>query len=332
MNNKNRQTTRVGLAQVGAIWFVLLIGLWLFLPEYTLGAEGNAVSLPHGAVGRLGTGRIMAVKYSPDGKTLVSGPQDNTVLLRDVEGIIKENERKVQAGGVQFVLQLQGISEISPALCDYAMDRLITVLTNRIDLYGIANAEIRRIGTDQILVKLPGAKDPEQARTLIGQTGALQVMKVVKEGTSPYEDLVAISTDQEILFSRDGIPYIVDRQPLLTGAALSNAQARTSQYIQNTGQLFVALTLNPKGAQQFVDVAQQLKVGDRLAIVLDNVIYSTPLITQEIKDEAARGWQAVQNSIIIQGPFTGDETTRIAIVLRTGVLPVPVKVIQESPL
>ena len=77
---------------------------------------------------------------------------------------------------------------------------------------------------------------------------------------------------------------------------------------------------------------RQLKVGDRLAIVLDNVIYSTPLITQTTKDEAARGWQAVQNSMVIQGFLTSNEATRIAVVLRSGVLPVSVDVVRESPL
>ncbi len=233
-------------------------------------------------------------------------------------------------GGVRLVLQAQGIDKMTPAQRDDTINRIITILTNRVDQYGMANAEIKRLGTDRVLVNLPGTKDPAQARQLIGETAMLQFMKVIQAGTSPNDNLIPASPNQEVLKDRNGIPYIVERQPLLTGAALSDARVHTSQGIQNAGQLFIALTFNPKGAQQFVDALRQLNVGDRLAVVLDNVIYSAPEITQSIKNAAAKGWRAVQNSTTIQGHFTTDEAKRIAIVLRAGALPVAVNVVDEN--
>ena len=233
-------------------------------------------------------------------------------------------------GGVRLVLQAQGTEKMTTNERDDTINRIITILSNRVDQYGMANAEIKRMGTNRVLVNLPGTKDPQQARQLIGQTAMLQFMKVVQAGTSPNEDLVPTSSTQEVLKDRNGIPYVVDSTPLLTGAALSDARVHTSQAMRTAGQLFIALTFNQHGAQQFVDALRKLRVHDRLAIVLDNVIYSAPEITESIKNAAAQGWRAIQNSTTIQGHFTKDEATRIAIVLRAGALPVAVNVVEEN--
>jgi preprotein translocase subunit SecD len=131
----------------------------------------------------------------------------------------------------------------------------------------------------------------------------------------------------------------LETEPLLTGAALSDALVRTSQSMQNAGSLYIAMTFNQEGAQQFVEALRKLKgddpdtpqnEGDLLAVVLDNVIYSAPRITQSIKDAAAKGWRNVQSTTTISGKFTKEEATRIAIVLRAGALPVAVKVVEEN--
>jgi len=242
-------------------------------------------------------------------------------------------------GGVRLVLEAQDVSGMTAAQKQDTIDRVITILNNRVDQFGMANAEIKRMGTDRVLVNLPGTKDPTEARTLIGQTAMLQFHKVVEAGTSPNSDLVPSSSAQEVLYNREGIPYVVETEPLLTGAALSEALVRTSQSMQNAGELYIALTFNQEGAQQFVDALRKLKgddpntpqnEGDLLAVVLDNVIYSAPRITQSIKDAAAKGWRNVQSTTTISGKFTKEEATRIAIVLRAGALPVAVKVVEEN--
>jgi len=242
-------------------------------------------------------------------------------------------------GGVRLVLEAQDVSGMTAAQKQDTLDRVITILNNRVDQFGMANAEIKRMGTDRVLVNLPGTKDPTEARTLIGQTAMLQFHKVVEAGTSPNSDLVPSSSAQEVLYNREGIPYVVETEPLLTGAALSDALVRTSQSMQNAGELYIALTFNQEGAQQFVDALRKLKgddpntsqnEGDLLAVVLDNVIYSAPRITQSIKDAAAKGWRSVQSTTTISGKFTKEEATRIAIVLRAGALPVAVKIVEEN--
>lgn len=242
-------------------------------------------------------------------------------------------------GGVRLVLEAQGLEGMDEAQKRDTLNRIITILNNRVDQYGLANAEIKRLGMSRVLVNLPGTKDPEEARNLIGQTAMLKFLKVVEAGTSPNSDLVPSSATQEVLYNRDGIPYIVESEPLLTGAALSDARVRTSQSMQTAGNLYISLSFNQEGAEQFVEALRHLKgdnpdtpqnEGDLLAIVLDNTIYSAPRITKSIKDAAAQGWRSVQNSTTISGQFTKEEATRIAIVLRAGALPVAVKIAEEN--
>jgi len=233
-------------------------------------------------------------------------------------------------GGVRMVLEAQQVEEMTSKQKQDTLDRIITILNNRVDQYGLANAEIKQMGTGRVLVNLPGTKDPQEARDLIGSTAILEFRKVIEAGTSPTAEVVPTSATQDILEDRDKIPYVVEGEPLLTGAALSDARVRVSQSMQAAGQLYIALTFNQDGAKRFVEALRKLRVDDRLAIVLDNMIYSAPRITQSIKDAAAQGWRSVQNSTTISGKFTKEEATRVAIVLRAGALPVAVQVAEEN--
>ncbi|MEA3355850.1 MAG: protein translocase subunit SecD [Candidatus Bipolaricaulota bacterium] len=233
-------------------------------------------------------------------------------------------------GGVRMVLEAQQVEEMTSKQKQDTLDRIITILNNRVDQYGLANAEIKQMGTGRVLVNLPGTKDPQEARDLIGSTAILEFRKVIEAGTSPTAEVIPTSATQDILEDRDKIPYVVEGEPLLTGAALSDARVRVSQSMQAAGQLYIALTFNQDGAKRFVEALRKLRVDDRLAIVLDNMIYSAPRITQSIKDAAAQGWRSVQNSTTISGKFTKDEATRVAIVLRAGALPVAVQVAEEN--
>jgi len=179
-------------------------------------------------------------------------------------------------GGVRLVLEAEGVADMTPADQTKTIDQVITILSNRIDQYGLANAEIRRFGGERILINLPGAADPEEARRLIGQTALLEFRRVIQAGSSPLDDLVPTSIDQEVLYDRDGRPYIVERDPLLTGNALSNAVVRTSQSLQTIGQLYIALSFTQEGAEQFAKIMRQMNVNDLLAIVLDRIRRRSP--------------------------------------------------------
>ena len=233
-------------------------------------------------------------------------------------------------GGVRLVLEAEGVAEMSDELQRETIDRVNTILGNRIDQYGLANAEIRRFGGDRILVNLPGATDPEEARGLIGQTALLEFRRVAEAGTTPLDDLVPTSRNQVFLRDREGVPYILDDEVLLTGAGLANATVQTRQSLTASSPYQILLEFNQQGAEQFASVMRSMDEGERLAIILDNTVYSAPVITQSIKDAAAQGWRSVQDSTTISGAFTSDEARILAIALRAGALPVAVTVVEET--
>ena len=235
-------------------------------------------------------------------------------------------------GGVEVTLQADIAKGATQAESEDTVDRIITILGNRINEFGLSNVLITKLGIDRILVQMPGTTNPAEARSLIGQTALLEFKKVIKAGSGPSENLVTSSPLEQVLRDKKDIPYIVEADPPLTGAALDDAQmqVRSKRNLQtlNQGEFYISLRFNQDGAREFTDMINAMNTGDRLAIVLDGVIQSTPSITQGIKD-AARNQGTLYNATI-EGQFSLEEARQIAIVLRAGALPVDISILQEN--
>ncbi|MCD5408113.1 protein translocase subunit SecD [Candidatus Bipolaricaulota bacterium] len=232
-------------------------------------------------------------------------------------------------GGVRLVLQAEDVAEMEEAQRRDVVDRIVTILQQRVDQYGLANVEIRPLGQDRIEVKIPGAQDPQEARQLIGRTALLEFRRVMDSADNP-DDLVRTEPTQEILASHDGSRYyLVAGEPLATGDVLDNAQVRTSTDPRNPG-LYIALEFNRQGAERFAQVLRRLPVGEQLAIILDGVVYSAPAVSESAKEAARQGWRGVQRSLTITGRFTFDEARLLGVVLRSGALPTEVEVLEEQ--
>ncbi|MBU1050705.1 protein translocase subunit SecD [Candidatus Bipolaricaulota bacterium] len=234
-------------------------------------------------------------------------------------------------GGVRMVLEPDGIADMNEQTKVEVLDQIQAILNNRVDQYGLANPEIRVFGGDRILVNLPGTADPEDARRLIGQTAMLEFRRVIKAGTSALEELIPGSSSQEILRNREGIPYIVDREVLLTGAALADANVGASTALQASSRYYIQLEFTEAGAQRFATIMGRMDVNELLAIVLDGAIYSAPAVTESIKTAAAQGWRNIVDSTTISGGSIDQEEAKIlAIALRAGALPVGITIVEET--
>ena len=205
-----------------------------------------------------------------------------------------------------------------------ALDQTLEVIRNRIDEFGVTEPEIRKAGTDRIIVQIPGIKDPDRAIRIIGRTAHLE-FKLLDEEHSLEEALAGkVPPGDEILYGRvvdkrtgrvRKVPYLVKKQTLLTGDHLVDARVMIDS---RTNEPYVAIKFDKIGTKLFARITSN-NVGKRLAIILDNTVYSAPVIREPITGGEAS----------ITGSFTFEEAHDLAIVLRAGALPAPVKVLEN---
>ena len=205
-----------------------------------------------------------------------------------------------------------------------AVDQALETIRNRIDQFGVSEPEIRPQEKDRILVQLPGIKDPKRAIALIGKTALLE-FKVVDEEHSVEEALKGnMPPGGEVLYKysidpatgfQKKTPFLLKKRSLITGEYITDARV---QIDTRNNDPYVSLAFNSRGAKLFERVTGQ-NVGKRLAIVLDNKVNSAPVIKTKISGGRA----------VIEGRYTMDEARDLAIVLRAGALPAPVKIIEE---
>jgi len=205
-----------------------------------------------------------------------------------------------------------------------AVDQALETIRNRIDQFGVSEPDIRPQENNRLLVQLPGIKDPKRAIDLIGKTALLE-FKLVDEEHSVEEALKGnIPPGGEILYEvkidpktghKKKVPFLLKKRTLLTGEYLTDARVQIdSQY----NEPYVSLSFDARGARLFEQITGQ-NIKKRLAIVLDNTVNSAPVIQDKISGGRAQ----------ITGRFSMDEAKDLAIVLRAGALPAPVKIIEE---
>jgi preprotein translocase subunit SecD len=209
-------------------------------------------------------------------------------------------------------------------LKDNAVHQALETIRNRVDQFGVSEPVIAQQGESNILVELPGIKDPERALELIGKTAQLEFKLVDEEnaakagiGTAPEGDeLLMLKNRSRETGVTTTTPILVKKQTLLTGDMLTDAKVQIGGQLRNEPE--VGLEFNGEGARIFEKITGE-NVGKRIAIVLDNTVYSAPVVRDRISGGRA----------VITGSFTTDEARDLSIVLRAGALPAPVNVIQN---
>jgi preprotein translocase subunit SecD len=200
-----------------------------------------------------------------------------------------------------------------------AMDQALETIRNRIDQLGVRETTVAKEGDNEILVQLPGIQDPERAKELIGKTAVLEfklvddthnVEDAIKNGPPPGDEILYGTSERG---TRE--PYLVESPVLMTGDVVTDARVRPGARLEGP---YVAVELDNRGAEIF-DAMTAENVGRRLAIVLDNTVYSAPVIKERIPG----------GHVQITGRFSMEEAHDLAIVLRSGALPAPVEIEEE---
>jgi len=197
------------------------------------------------------------------------------------------------------------------------VEQALDIMRNRIDQFGVAEPTIQAQGEDEILVQLPGIQDPQRAKDLIGRTAQLE-FKLLAEGPQAGTLQSPGAGVQVLSGAGNGggrQQYLVEKRPIMTGDAITNAQVRHG----GVGEGYaVDFELDARGAKQFGDATTRF-TKRRLAIVLDGSVESAPEIREPIT--GGRGQ--------ITGRFDLNEASDLANVLRNGALPAPLKLLEE---
>ena len=219
-------------------------------------------------------------------------------------------------GGLQVLLEAD-VPDEQPVTVEQ-MDTARQIIDQRVNALGVAEPLVIVEGERRILVELPGIDNPDEAIALIQETALLEF---VDTGSSPLAEGACVRTSTNTGPSRcefpPGVPVsetVANPAPtyetVLTGVALRDAGAETSQF----GESYVAFTLQPDEADFFAEYTRS-HIGDFLTIVLDKQVISSPRIQAEINNQGS-----------ITGQFTLEEARKLALQLRFGSLPVPLRI------
>jgi preprotein translocase subunit SecD len=203
---------------------------------------------------------------------------------------------------------------------DTAMGDATEVVRRRIDELGTREPTIIRQGSNRIVVQVPGLGNPQALKDLLGKTAKLE-FKLVDETASPQQLAArqAPAGSQVLPYPNNpsGIPLIaVKRSAILTGDQLTDAR---QEFSQQTNEPQVAITFDSQGGRKFARVTTE-NVNKPFAIILDNQVISAPNINEPIIGGRAQ----------ISGSFTTESANALAIALRSGKLPVDLRIVEES--
>lgn len=211
-------------------------------------------------------------------------------------------------GGLSVILTAKPTAQAP--VNDETMNRAELIVRNRVDRLGVSEATVQRQGTSSILVQLPGIKDPQGAVKLIGSTGQLQFVKWESIPTTLQTawDAYLQGLDSGATPKQPASIQETGAAVILNGSVVTAANVSVNSQTNAPG---VSMTFNDQGAAAWAKFTSA-NVGKRVAIVLDGVVQSAPVIQTPITDGKSE----------ITGTFSADQAKRLATVLQTGALPV----------
>ena len=258
-----------------------------------------------------------------------SAPDEKAKYLENAKDILNELEFFDDATLLpeidnQAIFQLRLGSKGLKEYSEDAIEKVLIVLRNRVDAFGVAEPSIRQeANRPRIIVELPGAKDSSKPLQIVRTMGRLEFKLVRKSpggdtwwsgsaNTPPPDEL---PEDCEIRYQRDtGAWYVLESPVLLTGDFIDEAFPTT----QSTFEIVVSMRFDGAGSSRFADVTTN-HTGEALAILLDGIVQSAPRIKEPI----------IGGGAVIEGQFNFEEADYLANILTAGAFPVGVQIAEE---
>ncbi|MBC7427561.1 MAG: protein translocase subunit SecD [Bacteriovorax sp.] len=291
----------------------------------------------------------------PKQSLTLSKASDMEAAKKKIKEVFGNTIRITQEEGSR--LQIGLAHAVKTSIEEQSVGKSIEVIRNRIDEFGVTEPEIIAQGTDRIVVQLPGVRDIERAKELIGKTAKLE-FKIVNDTVPPatlqawmekakaagiiykkgdrfsdylkkMNDLLAkdLPVGHEIAFEKNNInealnvPFVIEATPRITGDDLSDARV---QIDPQKNQPYVSMDFKTSGSKRFEDTTGT-NIGKRMAVVLDGNVYSAPMIQAKIAGGHAQitlGGGANFNKVM-------GEARDLALILRAGALPVQLDFLEQ---
>jgi preprotein translocase subunit SecD len=203
------------------------------------------------------------------------------------------------------------------------LDQSIQIVNRRVNETGTREPIIQRQGDNRIVLQVPGLQDPERLKALLGKT-AKMTFHLVDDSASAGEALHGVvPAGERVVYGdeRDTAPggkpraYVIFNRVILSGDMLADAQARPDD---QSGGYAVSQRFTTAGAQRFGEFTRD-NVGKRFAVLLDDKVITAPVIREPILGGTGQ----------ISGNFNADSANDLAVLMRAGALPAPLKVIEE---
>ncbi|MBY0415518.1 MAG: protein translocase subunit SecD [Bdellovibrionales bacterium] len=287
----------------------------------------------------------------------VAKVSDMEAAKKKIKEMFGSNIRITQEEGDR--LQIALAHAVKTQIEEQSVGKSIEVIRNRIDEFGVTEPEIIAQGVDRIVVQLPGVRDIERAKDLIGKTAKLE-FKIVNDTIAPatlqawmdkgkaagivykkgerFSDYIKkmnellkadLPEGYELAFEKSGnnkdeslnIPYVIEATPRITGDDLADARVLIDQ---QKNQPYVSMEFKSQGSKRFEDTTGA-NIGKRMAVVLDGNVYSAPVIQAKIAGGNAQitlGGGANFNK-------TMSEARDLALILRAGALPVQLDFLEQ---
>ncbi|MCL4428927.1 MAG: protein translocase subunit SecD [Deltaproteobacteria bacterium] len=265
-------------------------------------------------------GKGKDLTFTDDHIILGGNISKNKPALSDLKNYLKNHHVSLQLTGNIINFKPSALSRYKKE----AVGGAVEVMRNRIDQFGLVAPKIARQGKDLIVVEMPGVKNVKQAIKLIGKTARLTfklvddkhgLMNALNGKVPKGDEILYHITYNKYTHKTTKRPYLIRKTVLMDGAAISSANVQMNRY----NQPVVGVSLNSAGAKQFGKITTKY-TGKRLAIILDNNVISAPVIEEPI----------LGGNASISGRFTMAQANNLAIALRSGALPAPVKIIQNN--
>jgi preprotein translocase subunit SecD len=328
--------------------FALIFGVVFSIPSLTQSEEGKKITLGLDLQG--GLHMLLGIKSEVAIESRIKSMAATVKYIFDDEDIIFDELRMVDGEKITFELldnddvkkatellkkELEGITLSQNGLKfsiemtteemvrtkQNAISQAVDTIRTRLDSFGLAEPTVAKQGEDKILVEVPGIKtqaDEQRIRELIARAAHLQLMAVDEDRIARISTMSVAEAKSfgDVILEDVNTPekYLLRAIPVLDGSMLTDAKVG----FDKNNQPVINFTLNGQGAKIFGDFTGKY-VGKRMAVVLDNKVYSAPVINERI------GGGRVQ----ISGNFKLSEAHDLAIALRSGALLAPVYVMEK---